>query len=180
MSTGNQPCRQESFWIHARSPMHTSSRAGREIFVSHNSGRVTAQPTVSVASENVRFWEQAKCPVSSKSKSSCSRRSGGGNRAWLQLSREHLRLFRSSHRQSGRNLSGLATIHSQLVADATALLAGNDDLLDLSCFTCRCGHVDTGLIGPRPDEPKPKRNARQRSPHQVGSTTVDGNIEPLV
>src|SRR5271165_413328 len=71
-------------------------------------------------------------------------------------------------------------IHSQLLADATALLAGDDDLLYLSCFTCRCGHVDTGSIGPRPDEPKPNRNARQRSPHQVGSTTVDSNIEPLV
>jgi hypothetical protein len=77
-------------------------------------------------------------------------------------------------------LSGLATIHSQLLADATALLAGDDDLLYLSCFSCRCGHVGTGSIGPRPDEPKPKRNARQRSPHQVGSTTVDSNIEPLV
>jgi hypothetical protein len=68
----------------------------------------------------------------------------------------------------------------KLLADATALLAGDDDLLYLSCFTCRCGHVDTGSIRPRPDEPKPKRNARQRSPHQVGPTTVDSDIDPLV
>ena len=33
-----------------------------------SSGRVTADSEVSVASENVRFWEQVKCPVSSKSK----------------------------------------------------------------------------------------------------------------
>jgi hypothetical protein len=71
-------------------------------------------------------------------------------------------------------------IHSQPLADATALLAGDDDLLYLSCFTCRCRHVDTGWIRPRPDEPKPKRNARQCSPHQVGSTTVDSDIDPLV
>ncbi len=64
--------------------------------------------------------------------------------------------------------------------DATALLAGDADLIYLSCFTCRCRHVDTGSIGPRPDEPQPKRNARQRSPHQVSSSTVDSDIEPLV
>jgi hypothetical protein len=29
-----------------KSPMHSSSVAGREIFVSHNSGRVTANPSV--------------------------------------------------------------------------------------------------------------------------------------
>jgi hypothetical protein len=32
--------------IYAKSPMHSSSVAGREIFVSHNSGRVTAHPSI--------------------------------------------------------------------------------------------------------------------------------------
>jgi hypothetical protein len=35
-----------SFSICAKSPMHSSSVAGREIFVSHNSRRVTAYPEV--------------------------------------------------------------------------------------------------------------------------------------
>jgi hypothetical protein len=34
------------FSMSAKSPMNSSSVAGREIFVSHNSGRVTAHPEV--------------------------------------------------------------------------------------------------------------------------------------
>src|SRR6266702_3331029 len=51
-----------------------------------------------------------------------------------------LRELREDHRLHVLDRSvkyGLPTIHSQLLADATALLAGDDDLLYLSCFTCR-------------------------------------------
>jgi hypothetical protein len=36
--------------------------------LSLSSGQIVIDPEMSVASENVRFWEQVKCPVSSKSK----------------------------------------------------------------------------------------------------------------
>jgi len=66
------------------------------------------------------------------------------------------------------------------LANASELIAVDDEWLYLSCFTCRCGYVDSGSNWPSPDEPKPKRNAPQRSPHEVGSPTVDCDIEPLV
>jgi hypothetical protein len=49
---------------------------------------------------------------------------------------------------------GFGHYHWPVLVDATALLARDADSLYLSSFTCRCGDVDTRLIGPRPDEPR--------------------------
>jgi hypothetical protein len=53
-------------WRIANPLIETLSQVNLDVFAS--CGRITAYPEVSVASENVRFWEQVKCPVSSKSK----------------------------------------------------------------------------------------------------------------